>query len=114
MTPGAQGPESLAGQVVGGYRLERLLGMGATGAVFLGKRPDEVPSIIEKTGAVPVELPTEAAIKILILPWQLTADERADFRARFVREAQTLQRMRHPNILSVLDYGEDPAAGYTY
>jgi serine/threonine-protein kinase len=114
MGPNAQGPEGLAGQVVAGYRLERLLGMGATGAVFLGKRLEEIPKILELTGTMPVELPDEAAIKLLILPWQLTPEECETFRSRFVREAETLSALRHPHILSLLTYGEDAATGFTY
>jgi serine/threonine protein kinase len=57
-------------------------------------------------------LPEQAAIKLLILPWQLTPEERDDFRARFRREAETLQQLRHPHILALLASGED--AGFTY
>lgn len=108
------GPASLIGQSVGGYRLERMLGKGATGAVFLGKRLAETPRMIERTQALPIELPDEAAIKVLILPWQLEEDGQTDFRARFLREAQTLQRLQHPHIVAVLDHGEDPTTGHTY
>jgi serine/threonine protein kinase len=108
------GPPSLIGMSIGGYRLERMLGKGATGAVFLGTRLDDSPSTSGRTQPVPVTLPDEAAIKILILPWQLDEDGRADFKARFIREAQTLQRLQHPHIVSILDHGEDPVTGHLY
>ncbi|HEU4783375.1 MAG TPA: serine/threonine-protein kinase [Ktedonobacterales bacterium] len=102
MGPGTEGPEALIGRELAGYRLDSVLGMGATGAVFLGRRAAE-----EGDGKT-----AEVAIKILLLPWQMTADERGTFRKRFVREAETLQQMRHSNIVSVLDFGEQD--GLTY
>lgn len=114
MSGNSGGPESLIGQSVAGYRLERLLGIGLTGAVFLGRREGDAPAAVEGTESLPVERPLEAAIKVLILPWQLTPDERADFRTRFDREAETLKRLRHPNIVSLLDSGTDEQSGYTY
>src|SRR5215831_13514976 len=112
MASRTQGPASLIGQWVGGYRLERMLGKGATGAVFLGRRLEDAPRIIERTPAVLITLPEEAAIKVLILPWQLEEDGQADFKARFLREAHTLQRLQHPHIVSILDHGEDPVTGH--
>jgi eukaryotic-like serine/threonine-protein kinase len=106
MGPTGQGPESLAGQLIGGYRLVRLIGMGATGAVFLGQR--------ETSDGMPARMPERAAIKVLILPWQLTPKERDEFRLRFAREARVLQRLQHPHILAVLDSGEDSATGLSY
>src|SRR5258708_29898866 len=121
MAGGTQGPASLIGQVLGGYRLERVLGKGATGAVFLGRwvqgpgpGQGERPRI-EQVGGLSVELPEAVAVKVLILPWQLNEAERADFRARFLREAETQQqRLRHPHIVTVLASGEDAASGLIY
>lgn len=114
MGPGAQGPEHLVGQAVAGYTLTRLLGVGATGAVFLSTRQEDSSTLFEKTGSLPIDRPDEVAIKLLILPWQLSPEERSDFQSRFLREAETLKKLRHPNILSVLAYGEDTASGFTY
>lgn len=91
-------PEQLMGRVIGGYRLERLLGTGAMGVVFQGRSAANPQATV--------------AIKLLIVPWNATAEDRAQYQARFRREAQTLQRLRHPHILSVLDFGE--AEGFTY
>jgi serine/threonine-protein kinase len=52
------------------------------------------------------------ALKILLLPWQLSEAERATFQARFRREAETLQRLRHPHILRLLDFGEAKGLAY--
>ena len=116
MAEGTQGPAALIGQMVGGYRLERVLGKGASGIVFLGRWAGigERPRV-EHVGGLSLEVPDEVAIKTLVLPWQLDEAERADFRVRFRREAETQQqRLRHPHIVTVLAYGEDAASGLTY
>jgi serine/threonine protein kinase len=113
MEPGTQGPASLIGKSVAGYLLERMLGKGATGAVFLGRRLEDTPRISGRTQAV-ITLPDQAAIKILVLPWQLDEEGQADFKVRFLREAQTLQRLQHPHIVPILDHGEDPVTGHFY
>ena len=74
---------------VQGYRLERNLGEGAMGIVFL--------ALNERTQA-PV------AIKVLKTKGELTSEDRA----RFVREVQTSVSLQHPNIVRVLHHGEAP------
>ncbi|HEX6800148.1 MAG TPA: protein kinase [Ktedonobacterales bacterium] len=109
-----RGPASLVGQHLAGYELERLLGTGATGAVFLGRRLDSTPHVLERAGELPILLPEQVALKVLIPPWQFTDEQRAAFRARFTREAQTLERLHHPHILSLLASGEDRERDLTY
>jgi eukaryotic-like serine/threonine-protein kinase len=76
------------GQIVAGrYLLESLLGAGGMGRVYRARH---------------VELGEQVAVKFLLAEW--TA--RPEMRARFRREAVVLARLRHPNIVSVLDYGE--------
>ena len=75
--------------MVGGrYRLEELLGSGGTGEVW--RATDE-------------RLDRPVAVKLLH-PWA-AAD--ADLRSRFRREAAAMARLDHPNVVAVLDYGED-------
>ncbi len=69
---------ALAGQ----FSLERLLGRGGMGTVYLGRE---------------VELDREVAIKVL--PPALAAQ--AEVRERFLREARTAARLSHPNIVPV-------------
>lgn len=90
----------LAGMVIGGYRLERVVGRGAASAVFLARK--------EQEGAAPV------AVKVLLLPSNLTAAERAEFRKRFARKAEVLRQLRHPHILPLLESGEDGATGLPF
>ncbi|GAB4586617.1 serine/threonine-protein kinase [Nocardia sp. IFM 10818] len=75
------------GTTFAGYRIVRTLGVGGMGTVFLARHP---------------RLPREDALKLL-------PDGRggsADFRARFLREAELAARLQHPNLVSVLDRGE--------
>lgn len=82
---------------IGCYRIEKKLGKGAMGEVFLGRDPE---------GA------TLAAIKTLALAQEFAPDELADVRARFFREAETAGRLHHPNIVAILDSGEDGNLAY--
>ncbi len=72
-----------------GYRLERRLGEGAMGVVYLA---------VHEQHNVPV------ALKILKTRGELTDEDRA----RFVREVQTSAQLQHPNIVRVLDHGQAP------
>lgn len=76
-----------SGEVFAGYVIERLLGRGGMGEVYLARHP---------------RLPRHDALKIL------TRDsaEDGEFRARFIREAELAATLRHPHIVGVLDRGE--------
>ena len=75
------------GEVFAGYVIQRLLGTGGMGEVYLAQHP---------------RLPRHDALKILsVAP---TADE--EFRARFNREAELAATLWHPHIVGVLDRGE--------
>jgi serine/threonine protein kinase len=75
------------GEVFAGYVIQRLLGTGGMGEVYLAQHP---------------RLPRYDALKILSLA--ATADE--EFRARFNREAELAATLWHPHIVGVLDRGE--------
>lgn len=74
----------LIGQQVGNYQLTELLGQGGFAEVYLADH---------------LHLKTRAAIKILF--GKLTLEDQETF----LREAQTLAKLRHPHILRVLDFG---------
>jgi serine/threonine-protein kinase len=76
------------GRVFAGYTILRVLGSGGMGQVYLASHP---------------RLPREDALKVL--PPELTAD--AEFRARFVREADLAAGLSHPNIVAIHDRGEE-------
>jgi serine/threonine protein kinase len=84
---------SMIGKEYGGYRLLRLLGSGAMGAVFLGEQ-------VNNPGRF-------AAIKVLILPWNASPEDIGDFQTRFRREAQALLGLNHPHIPRIIGFGED-------
>ncbi|MFD4428193.1 serine/threonine-protein kinase [Nocardia sp. NPDC058497] len=70
-----------------GYLIERRLGAGGMGTVYLARHP---------------RLPRHDALKIL-------ADDHAadtEFRARFLREAELAAGLAHPNLVAVRDRGE--------
>ncbi|NUP30055.1 MAG: serine/threonine protein kinase [Nocardia sp.] len=75
------------GQDFAGYRIERLLGAGGMGEVYLARDRD---------------LPRWVALKLLA--GSVTHDP--GVRARFQREADTAARLAHPNIVSVHARGE--------
>ncbi|HEX5158540.1 MAG TPA: protein kinase [Ktedonobacterales bacterium] len=99
-SPGSNGGHGLIGRAIGGYTLERELGTGGAGVVFLGQKVDNATEL--------------AAVKVLMLPPQSSAEERAEFRSRFLQEAQLLFQLRHPHILPIYAFGEDQATSYAY
>ncbi|WP_433564613.1 serine/threonine-protein kinase [Nocardia sp. CA-151230] len=76
------------GTIIRGYRIERVLGAGGMGTVYLAKHP---------------ELPRWDALKVLSP--QFSQD--AEYRARFEREANLAAALDHPNIVSIYNRGED-------
>ncbi|HUO78855.1 MAG TPA: protein kinase [Steroidobacteraceae bacterium] len=77
---------------LGRYELERELGRGAMGTVYLGRDP---------------RINRVVAIKAIPIVEEFTETELAEARARFFREAEMAGRLRHPGIVTVYDAGED-------
>ncbi|MFI0545310.1 MAG: CHASE2 domain-containing serine/threonine-protein kinase [Brachymonas sp.] len=77
---------------LGRYQIEKELGKGAMGVVYLGKDP--------KIGRV-------VAIKTMALKNEFEGEELDDARARFFREAETAGRLQHQNIVTIFDAGEE-------
>lgn len=82
-----------AGDRFGDYIVERLLGKGGMGAVFL----------------VRTESGSRYAVKVMY-PDMMSHD----MRVRFAREAKFAMDVRHRNLISVYDVGEDPDTGLCY
>ena len=83
----------LAGQSLGGYLLEEEIGRGSMGMVYRGRQ---------------VALGREVAIKVL--PRALAKD--ASYVARFIREAQIIAGLNHPNIIHIYDAGQQSGVLY--
>ncbi len=91
---GGEGSEK---PMLGRYQVEKELGKGAMGVVYLGKDP--------KIGRM-------VAIKTMALSQEFEADELKDVKERFFREAETAGRLSHPNIVSIYDAGEEHDLAY--
>jgi serine/threonine-protein kinase len=78
--------------MLGRYQVEKELGKGAMGVVYLGKDP--------KIGRV-------VAIKTMALSQEFEAEELAEVKERFFREAETAGRLSNPNIVTIYDAGEE-------
>ena len=83
--------------MLGRYQVEKELGKGAMGVVYLGKDP--------KIGRV-------VAIKTMALSQEFEGDELNDARERFFREAETAGRLQHQNIVTIFDVGEEHDLAY--
>lgn len=83
--------------MLGRYQVEKELGKGAMGVVYLGKDP--------KIGRV-------VAIKTMALSQEFEGAELDDARQRFFREAETAGRLQHQNIVTIFDAGEDHELAY--
>jgi len=83
--------------MLGRYEVEKELGKGAMGAVYLGKDP---------------KISRVVAIKTMALSQEFEEDELQDVKQRFFREAETAGRLSHPNIVTIFDAGEEHDLAY--
>lgn len=82
---------------LGRYVIERKLGRGAMGAVYLARDP---------------RINRAVALKVIPLEKEFEDEELAEARVRFFREAESAGRLTHPNIVTVYDAGEDKNLAY--
>lgn len=89
--------EALVGTVLGTCTLQRLIGQGGMGAVFLAQqsRPRR-----------------QVAVKILMPMTPLNSHQLAAFLERFRRETDAAALLEHPNIMPVHEYGEQNGLAY--
>jgi CHASE2 domain-containing sensor protein len=83
--------------MLGRYQIEKELGKGAMGVVYMGRDP-KINRIV--------------AIKTMALSQEFDEDELADVKERFFREAETAGRLNHPNIVTMFDAGEEHDLAY--
>ncbi len=79
----------LTGSVLGNYRIERIIGEGAMGRVYLAKH---------------TRIGREAAIKVL----KAEHARNADLVQRFLQEAKAVNAISHEHIVTIDDFGEQP------
>ncbi|MDH3748326.1 MAG: protein kinase [Gammaproteobacteria bacterium] len=94
-----QASKKLSGvpQRLGRYVIERRIGRGAMGAVYLGKDP---------------RINRSVAVKVIPIAKEFEDEELKEARLRFYREAESAGRLTHPNIITVYDAGEDKGLAY--
>lgn len=83
--------------MLGRYRIDRELGRGAMGMVYLGHDP---------------QLGRQVAIKTMALAREFEGVELVEARARFFREAEMAGRLQHRDIVTIYDAGEDQDLAY--
>lgn len=88
---------SIEKPMLGRYQVEKELGKGAMGIVYLGRDP---------------KISRVVAIKTMALSQEFEEDELDDVKQRFFREAETAGRLSHPNIVTIYDAGEEHDLAY--
>jgi serine/threonine-protein kinase len=83
--------------MLGRYQVEKELGKGAMGVVYLGKDP---------------KIGRQVAIKTMALAQEFEPGELEEVKSRFFREAETAGRLSHPNIVAIYDAGEEHDLAY--
>ncbi len=89
--------EALGKVFLGRYQVIDVLGVGAMGTVFRGWDP---------------RLERHVALKTLKIGRHLDPEERQDHAERLVKEAVTLARLQHPNIVAVFDVVQEGDAAF--
>ena len=82
---------------LGRYVIEKRIGRGAMGAVYLAKDP---------------RINRAVAVKAIPIEKEFEDEELKEARLRFYREAESAGRLTHPNIITVFDAGEDKGLAY--
>jgi len=89
--------EALVGKKLGSYTLRRVIGVGSIGAVYLARQSQSHH---------------ECVLKVFVQASSLEPLQYIDFLLRFRQEMELVSSLKHPHILSVLEYEERD--GYVY
>jgi serine/threonine-protein kinase len=89
--------QNLVGQTLGTCTLERLIGQGGMGSVYLARQARPQRNV---------------AVKVLLPNLSLDSQSNQDFLARFRREADVIARLEHVNIMPIYEYGEKDGMAY--
>ncbi|HVE39497.1 MAG TPA: serine/threonine-protein kinase [Planctomycetota bacterium] len=85
--------DAIIGKEIGHCTIQRKLGQGGMGAVYLAHHPG-----------------LNRSVAIKILPGDLASNP--EFKERFFREARLAARLEHPNVVQVHDVGEEQGIHY--
>lgn len=88
-----EAPDPYLGKMFGNYQLVQKVGQGGMGLVYKGRQ---------------VSLDRIVAVKIL----NKSLCDNAEFIKRFEREAKSIARINHPNIMAVYDFGQTDGLYY--
>ena len=91
------GGDGVQKPMLGRYQVEKELGKGAMGVVYLGRDP---------------KISRVVAIKTLALSQEFDEEELEEVKERFFREAETAGRLTHPHIVTIYDAGEEHDLAY--
>src|SRR3989454_8631257 len=88
--------KELIGMTLGTCTIERVLGRGGMGAVYLAQQSRPVRTV---------------AVKVLLPATENDAEQQRIFLERFQREANTVAKLEHKNILPIHEYDEAEVDG---
>ncbi len=88
---------NLVGQTLGACTLEKLIGQGGMGSVYLARQARPQRNV---------------AVKVLLPGRSMGSQSNQDFLARFRREADVIARLEHVNIMPIYEYGEKDGLAY--
>src|SRR6266542_5271662 len=88
---------NLTGLTLGTCTLERLVGQGGMGAVYLARQARPSRNV---------------AVKVLQPNMSMNSEVYQEFLARFRREADVIARLDHVNIMPIYEYGEQANLAY--
>ena len=83
--------KELLGTTLGNCKIEQIIGQGGMGAVYLAQQSRPARAV---------------AVKVLIPVSGLDPDQQRIFLERFRREADTVAKLEHNNILPIYEYDE--------
>src|SRR2546421_12032448 len=89
--------QALIGTIVGTLTLQKVIGQGELGVVFLAQQSPSQPQV---------------AIKVLAPAAIREAGQRAAFLERFCQEINVLPSLEHRNILPVFEHGKHDGMAY--
>ena len=95
--PASPGPGEMEMPMLGRYRIEKELGKGAMGVVYLGRDP---------------KIGRSVAIKTMALSGDFSSDDIGSVKERFFREAEAAGNLSHPHIVQIFDAGEEHDLAY--